>query len=205
MRAEFVNEVIDHIKNLYLEVEEVKEDLNDLFKDKTSLNKYFSGKDKDTLRVIKSSLETLYKKESAVDKLNMCTNVPLKEKCISLLQKNGYKLFMEPDVYALPYHKAVKKVYITFLLETFDLDDEFKGTLGLEINVNNGDTTFYNLKTEDLPEVLKKIETVFKKKDFTPYDLFNKLSAMNNHIEEADETFFNYDEKSHKYTLKKLN
>lgn len=195
--------IITQIKDLSESANDLLKDLGDLFKNKSLLNTYFSGKDKDLLRVIKSSLIAISKKEKDIEKLEFCTNVPLKEKCINLLKKYGYKLEKDPYENALVYDKEENGIVITIYLETFEDDYEFEGKLGLEILTDHDISVYYNLKTEELSDVLGKIESVIKNKKWTCYDIFKKLSARNNHIEEADDNYFNYDEKTHKFSLKK--
>ena len=203
MNKDYVPMIVTEIKDLSENANDILKDLEELFKNKSLLSIHFSGKDKDLLRVIKSSLAAISKKEKDIEKLEFCTNVPLKEKCINLLKKYGYKLEKDPYEDALIYDKEENGVVITIYLETFEEDYEFEGSLGLEILTENDISVYYNLKTEELSDVLSKIESVIKNKKWTCYDIFKKLSARNNHIEEADDNYFNYDEKTHKFSLKK--
>ena len=203
MNRDYVSIMINDIKNLSETAYDMSKDLEELFKNKSLLNTHFSGKDKDLLRVIKSSLVAISKKEKEIEKLEFCTNVLLKEKCTNLLKKYGYKLEKEAYEQALVYDKEKNGIVITIYLETFEEDYEFEGELGLEITTEHDISVYYNLKTEDLSDVLSKIESVIKNKKWTCYDIFKKLSARNIHIEEADDNYFNYDEKTHKFSLKK--
>ena len=203
MNKDYVPLLVTQIRDLSETTNDLLKDLEELFKNKSLLNTHFSGKDKDLLRVIKSSLVAISKKEKDIEKLEFCTNVPLKEKCINLLKKYGYKLEKDPYENALVYDKEENGVVITIYLETFEEDYEFEGQMGLEILTENDISVYYNLKTEELSDVLSKIESVIKNKKWTCYDIFKKLSARNNHIEEADDNYFNYDKKTHKYSLKK--
>lgn len=203
MNKDYVPLIITEIKDLSENAYDILKDLEELFKNKSLLNTYFSGKDKDLLRVIKSSLAAISKKEKDIEKLEFCTNVPLKEKCINLLKKYGYKLEKDSYENALVYDKEENGIVITIYLETFEEDYEFEGKLGLEILTEHDISVYYNLKTEELSDILSKIESVIKNKKWTCYDIFKKLSARNNHIEEADDNYFNYDKKTNKYSLKK--
>lgn len=203
MNKDYVSTMITDIKVLSETANDMLKDLDELFKNKSLLNTHFSGKDKDLLRVIKSSLAAISKKEKEIEKLEFCTNVPLKEKCINLLKKYGYKLEKDPYEDSLVYDKEENGIVITIYLETFEENYEFEGQMGLEILTDHDISVYYNLKTEELSNVLSKIETVIKNKKWTCYDIFKKLSARNNHIEEADDNYFNYNEKTKRFYLKK--
>ncbi len=178
----------DTIERLMSDIEDCYLDLNFIFREKDYLKNHFSGKDRDALRVLKSSLDTIIKQKSAIKNIEFCTDASLKEKCIKLLTSKGYKYEESESGYSLEFWKTVSGINIGFYLELFEPDDEFAGQLGLEIN-DGRSWTQYMLHTDDLSSALTKVESTIKKygKELKSKMLYKALDKYTKSITDTDD------------------
>ncbi len=107
--------LINKIKDVLPDIKEINESLNELFKNKKVLNQQFSGRDRDLLRVVRSSFKNISKQEKEISNIQINTDSLEKDKSTkqpakSKKSKNIGK-YVTSDNYLVYAHRGIGSDY----------------------------------------------------------------------------------------------